>query len=103
MLTLLSLPLGGVLADDASSGDAGETTADVAEERAGMNVQKNDDDTAEVDTDTTVDRDVAKRGLTVDGDLRPIYNVYDRDRRDGTTRSDELLGFRSRFLLRAKR
>ena len=98
ILILLWLPLGGVLADDAPTTDVAETTADVAEERAEMNVEKNDDDTAEVDTDTTVDRKVTRRGLTVDGDLRPIFNAYDRDRRNGTSKSDEQLGFRTRFL-----
>ena len=98
ILILLWLPLGGVLADDAPTTDVAETTADVAKERAEMNVEKNDDDTAEVDTDTTVDREVTRRGLTIDGDLRPIYNAYDRERRNGTSRSDEQLGFRARFL-----
>ena len=98
ILILLWLPLGGVLADDAPTTDVAETTTGVAEERAEMNVEKNDDDTAEVDTDTTVDREVKRRGLTVDGDLRPIYNAYDRERRNGTSKSDEQLGFRTRFL-----
>ena len=98
ILILLWLPLGGVLADDAPTTDVAETTADVAKERAEMNVEKNDDDTAEVDTDTTVDREVKRRGLTVDGDLRPIYNAYDLERRNGTSKSDEQLGFRTRFL-----
>jgi len=98
ILILLWLPLGGVLADDARPSDVAATTADVPGERAEMNVETNDDDTAEVDTDTTVDREVAKRGLKINGDLRPIFNAYDRDRRNGTSNSDEQAGFRTRLL-----
>ena len=98
LIILLWLPLGGVLADDAPTTDVAEFPTDVAEERVEQNVDKNDDDTAEVDTDTTVDREIAKRGLKIDGDLRPIFNYYDRDNGDGTSASDDDLGFRARFL-----
>jgi hypothetical protein len=98
ILVLLWLPYGGALADDAPATDGAEISPDVPKERVEMNVETNDDDTAEIDTETTVDRDTARRGLKIDGDLRPIFNAYDLDRRNGTSKSDEQLGFRTRFL-----
>jgi hypothetical protein len=99
ILILLWLPLGSALADDAPISDVKEIAANAAKDSAEKAVDKNDDDTADVDTETTVDREVARRGLKIDGDLRPIFNAYDRDRRDGTSKSDEQLGFRARFLV----
>lgn len=95
---LLWLSSGGVLADDAPTTDVAELQTDDAEKSVGAGVEKNDDDTAEVDTETTVDREIAQRGLKIDGDLRPIFNYYDRDDRDGTSANDDDLGFRVRFL-----
>ncbi len=44
---------------------------------------ENDDDTPEIETETTVDYTQAKTGLKFDGDLRLFFNYFDREGRDG--------------------
>ena len=58
---------------------------------------ENDDDTPEIETETTVDYTQAKTGLKFDGDLRLFFNYFDREGRDGVGVSDDVLGFRQRI------
>ena len=48
----------------------------------------NDDDTADIDTESTVDEDTSSTGFALAGDIRPLVNYRDRDGRDGVTDSD---------------
>ncbi|UCH48287.1 MAG: hypothetical protein JSU95_00180 [Betaproteobacteria bacterium] len=54
------------------------------------------DDTADVDTETTADRDEAVRGLLIRGDFRPILDTFHVDERDGSEDSETILGARLR-------
>ncbi|MGI9309050.1 MAG: hypothetical protein ACR2P6_07300 [Gammaproteobacteria bacterium] len=55
-----------------------------------------DDDTAEVDTETTADFVRSRRGWKIDGDLRPIYDNFEIEERDGDVFEDDVFGFRAR-------
>lgn len=73
----------------------------LADDDVGFRLDDNEsqDDTPEIDTETTVDYTEAKTGLKVDGDLRLIFNRYDREGRDGVDLTDDELGFRQRLRL----
>jgi hypothetical protein len=55
-----------------------------------------DDDTPNVETDTTLDITEERKGLKLDGDLRPIFDYYKLSDRDGFEESAETVGFRLR-------
>ncbi len=59
--------------------------------------EESEDDTPDIDTETTVDYTQASKGLTSDGDLRPIFDYFEVEDRDGTSLGDDLLGARMRF------
>ncbi len=46
------------------------------------------DDTADIDTESTVDTAYDERGLKFTGDFRPLIDYIDQDGRDGTTIND---------------
>lgn len=49
---------------------------------------KDGDDTADYDTESTVDEDTAAGAVTVQGDIRPLLNYVDRTDRNGVASSD---------------
>ena len=51
-------------------------------------VDKDGDDTADIDTESTVDTASDERGVKITGDFRPLINYLDQDGRDGTTIND---------------
>lgn len=55
-----------------------------------------DDDTPEVETESTIDSAVEKRGWILSGDLRAIYDYVDLEARDGEDARDDGFGFRFR-------
>jgi hypothetical protein len=57
----------------------------------------NDDDTPDVETETTVSMGLAKKGWTISGDLRPIMDGLHEESRDGSTQSDAAPGLRARI------
>jgi len=89
IIILFYMPVGSVLADDSSAAGGGELQIEDTDE--------NDDDTPDVETETTVDYTEAKAGLKSDGDLRPIYDYFDVESRDGSSLNDDVLGFRLRL------
>ena len=56
-----------------------------------------DDDTPDVDTESSIDDVEEKKGWGVDGDLRPIIDYVDQQDRDGTMETRERLGTRMRL------
>ena len=70
--------LAGVLADETSN-------------------QEIDNDTPDIETETTVDYTEALAGLKIDGDIRPIYDDFTIDDRDGASLSEDTFGFRARL------
>jgi len=56
-----------------------------------------DDDTPEVETETTVKLGLLKKGWKVSGDLRPIMDGLHEESRDGSTESDAAPGIRARI------
>ena len=93
LLTLLCLPLVGALADTATDNASPEDGPAEPEEEV---IAEEDDDTQEIDTETTVDYTEAKTGFKNDGDLRLIYDYFDITGRNGETLQDEVAGFRFR-------
>jgi len=83
LLILLCLPLVGALAD---------TVVEPEEEI----IAEEDDDTLEIDTETTVDYTEAETGFKFDGDFRVIYDYFDVTFNDSTTLRDDVVGFRAR-------
>ena len=97
MLVLLWLPLSSVLAQDPSATDGPElqnASVDGVEDDTPDEVE---DDTPDIETETTVGYTEAKTGLKVAGDLRPIYDYFDIEGRDGVSLSDDTFGFRGRL------
>ena len=56
-----------------------------------------DDDTPDVETETTVSMGLLKKGWKVSGDLRPIMDGLREESRDGSTESDAAPGIRARI------
>jgi hypothetical protein len=56
-----------------------------------------DDDTAEVDTESTTDYTKSRKGVKINGDLRPIYDYFEVDTRDGETIYGDVFGVRARI------
>lgn len=83
ILMLLGLPLGSLLA--------------VGAEPQGQDLDTDQDDTPEVETETTVDYTEDRKGLRVDGDLRTIFDYSDLEDRDGLSSSNDRFGFRGRI------
>lgn len=71
----------------------------MADDDVGFRLDDNEseDDTPTIDTETTVDYTQAKTGLKVDGDLRLIFDYFDREGRDGVDATDDVFGFRARL------
>ena len=65
-------------------------------EEDGEGVEEKDEDTPDVETDSTIDDVKGIKGWTISGDLRPIIEYFDRDRRDGTEVTEDDEGFRVR-------
>lgn len=108
LLILLSLALGSMpvaaLGEDAADASAEEEAIECPEPEEGEEVEcvmtaEEDDDTLEIETESTVDNTEAEIGLMTEGDFRPIYDFFDIDARDGTTESDDVVGFRFRTRL----
>ncbi len=59
-------------------------------------MSKKDDDTSEIDTETTVDSAESKTDLKFDTDFRAIYDHRDATFGNGTSFRDDLAGFRVR-------
>jgi hypothetical protein len=57
-----------------------------------------DDDTADIDTESSVDSDDYDRGLNLSGDFRPLIDYFDAENRDGTAGSDNV--FRARLRMK---
>jgi hypothetical protein len=71
---------------------------EVAENEAEVRVtEEAEDDTPEVETESTVDGVEDRRGWSSEGDLRPIVDYFDRENRDGTSFNQERLGARLRL------
>ena len=87
-LMLLWLPLSSVLAEDASATDGPELQEAPADQDA--SADEVEDDTPDIETETTVDYTEAITGLKVGGDLRPIYNYFGIVGGDGVSSADLL-------------
>jgi len=74
-----------------------EQEAARAEEKAQRKALEQDDDTPDVDTESTIDDAEERRGWGVDGDLRPIIDYLDLQAHDGSTETVERLGGRVRL------
>ena len=59
--------------------------------------EEHEDDTPDVDTDSTIDDVTAGKGWSISGDLRPIIDYLDRDGRNGIEFSEDSAGFRVRL------
>ena len=90
LLWLSCLPL--VVAQEAE-----EANDEEPEQTAPLPRDEDDDDTPEVETESTIDGVEAKRGWRFAGDLRPIYDYFDLEARDGGTVSDDVFGARLRI------
>lgn len=55
-----------------------------------------DDDTLDIETETTLDYAEEEEGLEAEGDARTIYDYFDVDRRNGESFRDDSVGFRVR-------
>ena len=58
---------------------------------------QNDDDTADIDSESSIEITEQKKGISFSGDFRPIFEYFDREQRDGTTDKEERFGGRLRF------
>jgi len=58
---------------------------------------KNDDDTADIDTESSIEYAVEKKGLKISGDFRPIFDYFDLEQRDGSTDDEVRFGGRLRI------
>ena len=78
-----------------------EETADTSDEVPSQTEpatrDEDSDDTADVDTESTVDTAEDRRGFKVAGDLRPIIDYFDIDGRDVSSASDGGVGGRIRL------
>jgi hypothetical protein len=74
-----------------------DTSKDVPSHAKPATRDEDSDDTADVDTESTVDTAEEKRGFKVAGDLRPIIDYFDVDGRDGSSSSDGGVGARLRL------
>ena len=88
-----------VTQDDTQSQTASPQDKNSREEslQAPPKQDEDSDDTPDVDAESTIDRGEERRGLKIDGDLRPIYDYLDRSGRDGVSQSRQFLGFRARI------
>ena len=69
-------------------GNAPLLAQDTAAAGSPYEIDENQDDTADIDTESTVDRAYDKRELQITGDFRPLFNYLDQDGRDASTFSD---------------
>jgi len=69
----------------------------VANEESDQDYDTEQEDTADIDTDTTVDQAEGRTGLGFDGDFRPIYDYFNVDPGSGGSIDDGRLGFRLRL------
>lgn len=60
-------------------------------------VDKDADDTADIDTDSSVDTAVEGTGVTISGDVRPLYNYLDLTLRDGVNSTESEGRLRARL------
>jgi hypothetical protein len=114
MLVLAYLPFNAVLADDASEAPGSEPAGavidgeidgaedDISEDdspglKGARDDEDEDDDTSDIDTETTISQTESKTGLRSNGDLRPIYDYFNIDRRNGGKLIDDTAGFRARI------
>jgi len=113
MLVLFSFPLTGISADaDPAHSETTQGSPPVAPDTNGEHGGADDedentaepepydedaDDTADVDTETTIDVIDDEPGLSVFGDLRPIIDNLELQRRDGTTDEEWVFGGRARI------
>ena len=51
-------------------------------------IDKDQDDTADIDTESSIDTAYDRQGFRLTGDFRPLFNYLDEDGRDGSTFSD---------------
>lgn len=58
---------------------------------------RNDDDTAEIDTDSSIEDAVEEKGLKISADFRPIFDYFDLGERGGSTDDEVRLGGRLRI------
>jgi len=58
---------------------------------------RNDDDTAEFDTDSSIEDAVEEKGLRISADFRPIFDYFDLEERDASTDNEVRLGGRLRL------
>jgi hypothetical protein len=77
--------------------EARRSAREEAEQKARQEENEGRDDTADVETDSTIDDAEHRRGWSITGDLRPIVTSEEQSRRDGSTFSDDALGARVRL------
>ena len=51
-------------------------------------IDKDQDDTADIDTESSIDTAYDRQGVRLTGDFRPLFDYLDEDGRDGSTFSD---------------
>ncbi len=76
-----------------------ENAADDDEPEEVRVIDADDDDTADIDTESSVDYDDYDRGLNLSGDFRPLVDYFDIENRDGSADSDN--AFRARLRIKA--
>jgi len=81
----------------AGAEETADTSDDVPSQAEPATRDEDSDDTADIDTESTVDTAEDKRGFKVAGDLRPIIDYFDVDVRDDSSNSDGGVGARLRF------